>query len=94
LFDPKEIDNWEHALKETIEKRIFKTSKEFKCPRTENLKDYRNHRSSSYWFRHESKLARKKVQRKFRRRSKINVYKEEFFKVIPHDYRTYGRETW
>lgn len=42
----------------------------------------------------ETKYARNKIQSKFQMKMKQNLYAEEYYSPVPHDYKTYGWETW
>lgn len=94
MFELDDIVEWEGQLTKRNEKRLFKTTKNYFCPRIKKMNDYSHHRLTKHWYKHEAKIMRKMKQRKFRRNFKNNINQEEYFKVVPHDYRTYGWETW
>ena len=89
-----EIQDWEaeQALRSTS--RIYKTSKNYRDPRREALEDYRHHRISKWIFSHECKFIRRLTKRKLRRMSRRELLNETYYKLVPHDYKTYGWITW
>ncbi|MNN44141.1 hypothetical protein D3C81_1584190 [compost metagenome] len=94
MFNDDAIKEWEESIHKSNEKRIFKTSKNLLDPRMKKLNEYRHHRVTKYWYRHESKYVRKLTQRRFRRKHNKTIELEEYYKLIPHDYKTYGWITW
>ncbi|MCO5385365.1 MAG: hypothetical protein NHB14_05825 [Desulfosporosinus sp.] len=90
----QEILNWEEELLKKKIPRLFKMQKDYKDPRMEKIKEYRNrNRGYQYHFDSESKTIRKMTNRKFRRYAKTQLLEEQY-KLIPHDYKTYGWLTW
>lgn len=65
---------------------IHKMKKKHRNPRKKVMEDYRHHRGTAHWYCHEKKRARKKMKRK--------LYDEAYYHPIPHDYKTYGWESW
>lgn len=59
-------------------------------PRIKKLNEYRNHRKTKHYYNNEVKYIRRLTQRSFRKQFKQNMLDEEFYRPIPHDYRTYG----
>ncbi|MCD9021998.1 hypothetical protein [Cohnella silvisoli] len=93
LFNVNEINDWKQAL---LEKRLLKKQKACRCfdPRLKKLKEYRHHRRTKYIYGNESKFIRNMTQRKFRRAMKREILREEYYRPVPHDYKTYGWLTW
>lgn len=94
MFNDDVIGEWEESIRKSNEKRMFKTSKNLSDPRMKKLNDYRHHRLTKYWYRHESKYIRNMTQRRFRRKYNRMIEFEEYYKLVPHDYKTYGWITW
>ena len=88
------LAEWEESIRKRAEKRMFKTSKKAADPRKEKLQDFRHHRLTKYWYRHECAYIRNLTQRRFRRKHKRTIKLEEYEKLVPHDYKTYGWITW
>lgn len=93
-FSTQEIMEWEQGLLERNVKRVFKTSKNYRCPRWEALQDYRHNRGTKYIYSNECKFVRVCSNRKFRRILKQKLYDEVYSSPVPHDYKTYGWITW
>ncbi len=91
----QEIINWEEQVLNKKIPRLYKKQKDYKNPRMEKIKDYRNrNRGYLYHFDSESKTIRKMTNRKFRRFAKTELLSEQYYKLTPHDYKTYGWLTW
>ena len=88
------LDNWERDLYERNMRRMYKTGKTYRDPRKKALEDYRHHRNTRWFYTHECRAVRKQTSRKLRRMLKKEIYNEAFYRVIPHDYKTYGWITW
>lgn len=94
-MDNEEIVKWEEELLKKATFRLYKTGKNFKDPRIEKYRDYRNrNRGHRYHYNTESTSIRKMTNRKFRRKMKREVYAEHYYKLTPHDFKTYGWLTW
>jgi hypothetical protein len=92
MFDIKEIQKWEKVIDDAQLKRHCMYQKSLFDPRKDALI---RHRNRSPWKRFvESPSARKKVQRKFKMRMKQSLIRNDECNPVPHDYRTYGWETW
>ena len=91
----EEIVKWEEELLQKQIQRFYKTQKDFIDPRFKKIKDYRNrNRGYKYHYDSESKGIRKMTNRKFRRKMKKEIYTEQYYKLTPHDFKTYGWLTW
>jgi len=91
----KEIEKWEGKVLERVIPRLYKTTKAFRDPRIEKCKDYRNrNRGAKYHYNSESKGVRKMTNRRLRRVLKQRLYEEYYYKIVPHDFKTYGWLTW
>ena len=87
--DNDEMQAWEM---QQLDKDLG-TSKRIKRdfdPRMKKLNEYRNHRKTKHYYNNEVKSIRRLTQRSFRKQFKQNMLYEEFYRPIPHDYRTYG----
>jgi len=89
-----DIANWEQTHHERNMKRMFKTEKNYRCPRREALMDYRHHRGSKWWHSKERKWIRTYTVRRIRRKLKQHIDNEIYYNAHPHDYKTYGWLTW
>lgn len=78
--------------KAKVEKVYGKGEKDYFDPRKDALIRHR-HRTPWKRFR-ECTYARKKVQRCFKMRMKQLMIREDYHAPIPHEYKTYGWETW
>lgn len=89
MFDIDDVKAWEmeQINKKLNEKMRFKRDFD---PRLRKLNEYRNHRRTKHYYNHEVKEIRKLTQRRFRMKFKNNYYNEEFYRPVPHDYRTNG----
>lgn len=90
----EELIDWEKELYEHNMKRMYKVEKNYRNPRKKVLEDYRHHRSTKWFYHHECQEVRKLTKRKFRRKLKREINNEVYYKVVPHDYKTYGWITW
>lgn len=90
----KELIKWENGLYERNMKRMYKTKKNYKDPRKKALEDYLHHRNTKWIYSHECRYIKKLTNRKLRRKLRKELYNEAYYKVIPHDYKTYGWSTW
>jgi cytochrome oxidase Cu insertion factor (SCO1/SenC/PrrC family) len=91
----EEIIVWENELQQKLVNKLYKVQKNFTDPRVEKLKNYRNrHSGTKYYYNREYKSIRIMTNRRFRRKSKKMLYKEHFYKLTPHDFKTYGWLTW
>lgn len=88
------VSEWEEKLYKRNIERMYKTSKRYRDPRKKVLEDYRHHRSTKWIYSHECQFVRRQTKRKLRRLLKKEIYNEAYYKVIPHDYKTYGWITW
>lgn len=59
-------------------------------PRIKKMNEFRNHRKTKYYYNNEVKCIRRLTQKSFRKQFKRNMEHEEFYRPVPHDYRTYG----
>lgn len=84
-----EIKAWELEQQYKYLKKQKRNKRDFD-PRIKKLHEYRNHRTTKHYYNHEVKSIRKLTQRRFKMKFKHNIYREEFFRPVPHDYRTYG----
>lgn len=91
LWDTEELELWEEEQHRRDLARIYKTGKNYRCPRKEAITDYRNRRPR-YHFPHasEPKQIRVFTNRVFRRKMRLNIHDERYYRIVPHDYRTYG----
>lgn len=89
-----ELDEWEQRLYDRNMKRMYKISKNYRDPRKKAFEDYRHQRNTKYIFSHECQYVRKQINRKLRRLLRKEIYNEAYFRVVPHDYKTYGWITW
>ena len=94
LFDENEIIEWEQAIDEDILDQYSRYKKRFIDPRSNKLKDYRHHRNTKYFHKNENKSIRIMTQRKFRRAMNKAFDREELYRPVPHDYKTYGWISW
>ncbi len=91
----REILDWEEKLYYKKLLRLYKTQKTYKNPRINKTRDYRNrNRGYKYHFDSECKTARKMTNKRFRRKAKGQKFTEHYYKLTPHDYKTYGWITW
>lgn len=86
----RELDLWEDGLYRRNMKRMYKTGKNYRDPRNKAAEDYRHHRSTKWMYCHECRFVRKQTNRKLRR----EIWNEAYYKVVPHDFKTYGWITW
>lgn len=70
-----------------INKRLVKD------PRKEKTKQWRKRGGRNFWKK-ELPHVSKKLNRSFRRKMKQDVMNEIYYNPIPHDYHTYGWESW
>ena len=89
-----ELQAWEEALNARNMKRMFKTEKNYRCPRTEALRDFRNPSKTRYDRSGEEKVYVEITKRAFRHRMKVDISNEAYYRLTPHDYRTYGWLSW
>lgn len=90
-----EVSAWEKELSNRNMQRMYKTSKTYRDPRKEVMKDYRHRkRNKIRILTHECKEVRILTNRKFRRKMKRKIMDEVYYKIVPHDYKTYGWLTW
>ncbi len=89
MFDSDEVNAWEQEQRSKYLKNYCKYQRDFN-PRIKKLNEFRNHRRTKHYYNHEVKWIRKLTQRRFRMKFKNNIFKEEYFKPVPHDYRTNG----
>jgi hypothetical protein len=91
----EEVAIWEDELQQKATLKLYKTQKDFKDPRKEKYKDYRNrNRGYKYHYNSECKSIRIMTNRKFRRKNKRTLYEEHYYNLTPHDFKTYGWLTW
>jgi len=95
-FSKDEINEWEQALHEHNLKRMYKTSKNYRCPRYEALQDYKHRKRNwhQYSQTNECKWVRTWTNRCFRRKLRRRLYNEAYYHPVAHDYKTYGRISW
>lgn len=75
-----------------VEKTYGKGEKDYFDPRRDALI---RHRNRSKWRRFtETPYARKMVQERFKMRMKTLMNQEDYHNPVPHEYKTYGWETW
>lgn len=87
--DNDEMQAWEmQQLNKDLD--TWKSIKRDFDPRIKRLNEYRNHRKTKYYYHNEVKYIRRLTQRSFRKQFKMNIVHEEFYRPVPHDYRTYG----
>ncbi|WP_226582139.1 hypothetical protein [Halobacillus litoralis] len=91
MFDEEEIRRWE----EGIDQRRFnhwKTEKHYKDPERERLFKWRK----VYYLRlgNEEKSERRFKQKSFRMKLRSQVIRGDDHLPVPHEYKTYGWETW
>ena len=67
-----------------------------KDPRKESLKNWRNRTRSCRTVRvgNENKVAKKETQKRFRARMRNKMAHQDYHLPTPHEYKTYGWETW
>lgn len=87
-------EEWERDLYIRNMKRMYKTSKDYKDPRKEAMEDYCHHRQTKWIYHHECRYVRKQSNKLLRRKLRRELYNEAYYKVVPHDYKTYGWSTW
>lgn len=90
----EEILEWEEAYYIRNLKRMYKTEKNYKDPRKKVLENFRHHKVTKWYYRHECKFVKKNTNRIFRRKLKRELYNEAYYRPMLHDYRTYGWITW
>lgn len=90
----QEIQLWEEKQYIQNMQRMYKTEKHYKDPRKESFQDYRHHRKTKWYYKHEDKCVRNWTKRIVRRKLKLGLYSEFYYNPRPHDYRTYGWITW
>jgi hypothetical protein len=89
LFDIDEIEAWEVEQHNKYLNAQNKFKRDFD-PRIKKFNEFRNHRRTKHYYNHEVKWIRKLTQRRFRMKFKNNFDYEEYFRPVPHDYRTNG----
>lgn len=89
-----ELEIWEQVIWERNMKRMYKTTKNYRDPRKKAYEDYRHQSNTKWIYSHESKFVRKLTNRKLRRMSRKEIYNEAYYRIVPHDYKTYGWITW
>ena len=93
-FNQKDIMEWEEAVDEKRFNR-YKREKVYKDPKRERLyKARKNHKWRYPANGRESTIARKLWQRSFRARMKDELKHHRYHKPVPHEYKSYGYETW
>ena len=84
---------WEFDQSIRNMQRMYKTSKNYRCPRKEALWRYRKDSNirrcgkESFWIR-------KATMRQYRRMLKRQIENETYYRANPHDYKTGGWLTW
>lgn len=63
-------------------------------PDKERTLKWRKGKGSGNFHKRDHKKDRQKIQRKFKTKMRKNIEKEEYYRPVPHDYRSYGWETW
>ena len=94
MFNQEEIKAWEEEQLDGIHGRYCpkKTDRLFD-PKEERLFKARNRMQK--WFRGtECKVARKKIQDRFRMQTKTKLIHGDYHNPTPHEYKTYGWMTW
>jgi hypothetical protein len=92
MFNLGEIEEWEQKVDVARIDKFWRQDKHYFDPRREALI---RHRRRSKWRRFtESPYARKVVQKRFKMRMKGLLHNENYHNPVPHEYRTYGWETW
>lgn len=89
-----ELEKWEESLFERNMRRMYKTTKNYSDPRKKAYEDYRHHRNTKWIYKHECKYVRKQTSRKLRKMLRREIYNEAYYRITPHDYKTYGWNTW
>lgn len=90
MFNNDEVKAWEQEQLNKFWDTQVKWKRDFD-PRIRKLNEFRNHRRTKCYYNHEVKWIRQLTQRQFRSKFKNNMFQEEFYKPVPHDYRTNGR---
>jgi hypothetical protein len=66
-----------------------------KDPQKDKLKEKeRKKKKMMHWHKKESKINRRKFQKKFRQKMKRKLLSEEYYNIRNKDYHTYGWMTW
>lgn len=95
MFDWNEVKAWEEKVEEKVRRRMYKHEKRYVDPRKEALLDFRRQRrGGGIWHFNETPTARRLVQRRFRAYCRQLMHKEQYHNPVPHEYKTYGWETW
>ena len=89
LFNDDEVKAWEQEQLDKYWNTQVKRKRYFD-PRVRKLNEFRNHRRTKHYYNHEVKWIRQLTQGRFRMQFKSNMLQEQFYKPVPHDYRTYG----
>ncbi|EEQ56295.1 hypothetical protein CBFG_00004 [Clostridiales bacterium 1_7_47FAA] len=89
-----QVSEWEWELYRRNMKRMYKTARSCRDPREKALEDYRHRRGTKWFYKHECKEVRRQTRRSLRIKLKRELYNEAYYRVVPHDYKTYGWLTW
>lgn len=92
MFNINEIKEWEEQIDNNKIMKHHGHEKEYFDPRKDALI---RHRHRFPWRRFkESTYARKKVQRSFKAKMNTLMHHQKYHNPTPHEYKTYGWETW
>lgn len=93
MFNQKEIELWEQEQAEKMQE-VGKKRRPYDPKKERLFKARKNH----YWRYpangRESTVARKLWQESFRARMKNELRQGRYHNPVPHEYKTYGWETW
>mgnify|MGYP001068396240 CR=1 FL=1 len=95
MFNQKEIELWEQEQAEKENSR-YCTAKNTRLfdPKKERLFKARKYCTLKWFWGKEHKYARKKIQDRFRMQMKTKLIRGDYHNPVPHEYKTYGWETW
>lgn len=71
-------------------KRIYNAARNYRAPGEKALEDYRHRRGTKRFYKHEYREVSRQTKRSLRRKLKRELYNEAYYRVVPHDYKTYG----
>ena len=90
----RQVSEWEQELCRRNMKRMYNAARNYRDPREKALEDYRHRRGTKWFYKHEFKEVRRQTKRSLRGKLKRELYNEAHYRVVPHDYKTYGWLTW
>lgn len=94
MYDYDALAAWEIAEQEKNTKRIYKTRKNYVCPRKEKHLDYRNYPGKRRDLLREDACVKKATIRAHRRFLKAEIENEAYYRSHNRDYRSGGWISW